>query len=231
VSMEKARIVEIFTPAGTGSQFGEVGSGYRIGSRLILTARHVVANALGAGNHDPSDAPLTEILADLRADDSVPRCRVRLLTDYQRGKDDAAVLWSDENLDVALLGVLTEKWSGPSQAAPAWTHILGVEAVPCTAVGFPSLDTEPDGSRESRQIFGQITPLTGAKAHRWAISVQGSMGRVPRTIRVAWSSGPRPRRRSPSTTASSSGSPPIPTVLDGGTFPTVEGQLGRTPHR
>ncbi|MFF3158653.1 serine protease [Streptomyces sp. NPDC057910] len=168
-------VIEIYEP-----QTGSVGSGYLISEDTALTARHVVEGAL------PGDGPLAppplenwkerlEGLARHR-----PHCRIRQL---RRGGQatfvDAIVVWWSPQFDVALL-VVTETTRrrhillhGPaSRSSPTWADVTGTDPVEVTAVGFPDRDVA-GRVRESRQIRGFVTPLSGVKSDRWVVQIEG----------------------------------------------------------
>ncbi|MFF5090445.1 HEAT repeat domain-containing protein [Streptomyces niveus] len=173
--LAERRVVEVYEPRG-----GTVGSGYLVAPRLVLTARHVVEAAL------PADIPLTPpthrataaALRSLASDR--PRCRVRPL---ERGGasafGEAVVVWWSAHYDVALLAAVdrvtpTEYPMG----ALAWADLSSADPVDVTAVGFPDADVTAE-VRESRQIKGIVTPLSGVKNDRWIIQIDGRIGTPP----------------------------------------------------
>ncbi|WP_190086390.1 S1 family peptidase [Streptomyces longisporoflavus] len=168
--------MEIYEP-----QTGSVGSGYLINDYTVLTARHIVQGAL------PDDGPLTPPpqrdvehgLVGLPR--SYPRCRIRPL--HRGGQvsfNDAVVAWWSSRIDVALLVITdTTGWetvragnSGAFGKLPMWADVTGGHPFEVTAVGFP--DGDVDGRiRESRQIKGFVTPLSGVKSNRWVVQIEG----------------------------------------------------------
>ncbi|WP_269857001.1 trypsin-like peptidase domain-containing protein [Streptomyces sp. RPT161] len=172
--LNEKRVVEIYEP-----QTGSVGSGYLINEYAVLTARHVVEGAL---RDDGPLAPpplenLGEGLEGLVRDH--PHCRIRQL--HRGGQatfDDAIVAWWSPQFDVALL-IVTDITKSRTQHGRdfddfdiMWADVTGTNPVEVTAVGFP--DSDVDGRvRESRQIKGFVTPLSGVKSDRWVIQIEG----------------------------------------------------------
>ena len=171
--LNEKRVVEIYEP-----QTGSVGSGYLINEYTVLTARHVVEGAL------PDDVPpaptprenLEEALDDLVRDH--PHCRIRPL--HRGGQAtfvDAVVAWWSPQIDVALLIVTDINGVDPQPRGfddfhIMWADVNGTDPVEVTAVGFP--DSDVDGRvRESRQIKGIVTPLSGVKSDRWVVQIEG----------------------------------------------------------
>ena len=150
--------MELYTPVVGGG--GQVGSGYRVGPDVALTAAHVVAAlpVWRVGEPVPTgvDAPGV--------------CWARPLG--ERGWVPAVVAWRDADKDVALLRL--------AQAAlpllagsppPRWGRVDGTEPVAVSAIGFPRAQERPDRVRDSEQMFGFIAPATTAKAGLCAVTV------------------------------------------------------------
>jgi len=135
------------------------GAGVVVGAGAVLTARHVVAGALGGGR------VLARVVRPGAATaDWVPM----------------RVLAEDAGWDVALLGVDEEKaaaggpgarWLAPGSVSPVVVR-LGTAAEPgCEAVGFPQAEVQraPDGSpvgtvRQSEQMTGTLLPAGQGEA-------------------------------------------------------------------
>ena len=170
--MEKRRVVEIYVPTD-----GAVGSGYLLTPSLILTARHVVAAILDdrgppeVGTHPP---------------DTTPACRVRPLASTAGTQfHDAWAVWWIDDTDAALLVTANSYPLGQSLPGIQWSDLPGSDPVEVSAVGFP--DAVVEGNvRESRQLLGRVAPFSGAKAGRWVVHAEGSLGEVPAGSRSVW---------------------------------------------
>jgi len=175
-------VAEIYCPAS-----GSVGSGYFLTSRLVLTARHVIAGAISnVGIPEiPTAAQVEELLQTLPEKHMV--CRVRSL-DAGRGKSflNAVPVWWSADADVALLALTTACSDQENNVPPiTWTNVPESEPIYVTAVGFPEADTK-EGIRESRQLSGQLVPLSGVKAGRFVIHVSGNIGKISPNIGSSW---------------------------------------------
>ena len=155
-------VAEIYCPASD-----KVGSGYFCTSRLILTARHVIAGAIS--NEGAPEilhaAQAEEILQTLAKNRMV--CRVRALKPGGGGTFlDAVPVWWSADADVALLALTTPCSDRGSDVPPiTWANVPESKSIKVTAVGFPEADTE-NGIRESRQISRLLNPLSGVKTGR-----------------------------------------------------------------
>jgi tetratricopeptide (TPR) repeat protein len=157
--VDLARVIELYAPAGEGAG-GQVGSGYLIGSQVVLTAAHVVVGLPGW--------PVDETLPTEVAGAGV--CSARLLG--ERDWVPAVVAWRDEDNDVAVLRLA---FGVPplmtASAEPRWGRVVGSEPVDVTAVGFPWAQERPDRARDTEQLVGFIAPAGMAKAHLYAVTV------------------------------------------------------------
>jgi hypothetical protein len=135
-----ARLVEVWAADAGGT--GRCGSGWVIGDRGIVTARHVVEPAL-----DQADGT----------------CQVRLATATATDDwIDATVLRSHASLDLTLLKVL-DPFPAAVQAVPLLVARLGDQVLDAEAVGFPDATTRPDGMRSPEQPSGRLMPAGGAR--------------------------------------------------------------------
>jgi hypothetical protein len=151
MAFDPARVVEVYSQDAAGKE--RVGSGYLVSNQIVLTADHVVAG-------------LPVQPADLSGSE---QCEVRPL-----GLADwlpAQVIRHDHARDVALLRLSGDWQLSAGSPPPGWGRLDGVEQVGCMAVGFPWAQARPDQVRDTEQLFGQIAPLTTAKAGRLAVNV------------------------------------------------------------
>ena len=134
MGVDRYRVCELYAagPDAEGS-----GSGYRLGDRLVLTARHVIAPALaGAGG------------------------RVLVRPVGVPGWLPARVEWDDADADAALAVIEDEGWRAPAgESVLRWGELAGSDPVPCAAVGFPWASVRPDRMRDTAHVYGQLAPL------------------------------------------------------------------------
>ena len=157
--MDTARVMELYAPAVEGGG-GQVGSGYRVGPDVVLTAAHVVAG-----------------LRTCQADEPVPDdvgapgvCVARPLGEQEWVA--AVVAWRDEGKDVAVLRLGPAAPPLPAGSLPPrWGRVDGLEPVAVNAVGFPWVQERPDRVRDTEQLFGFIAPATTAKTGLCAVTV------------------------------------------------------------
>jgi Trypsin-like peptidase domain len=138
------QVVEVITPPSPGQEEYRYGTGYRIGERLVLTARHLV------------DAEHATVRFGWQQPDSTLEVPAR-------------VAWRGLAVDVALLEL---EWPANAPELEVTAPVLGdvpfaPRALPFQAVGFPAHKArERDGPptlRDSDQVIGQIPALANAK--------------------------------------------------------------------
>ncbi|MDQ6945702.1 MAG: tetratricopeptide repeat protein [Actinomycetota bacterium] len=156
--MDIARVVELYSP-GEGAG-GQVGSGYLIGSEVVLTAAHVVVGL-----------PLWPVDETVPTEVAAPGvCSARPLG--ERDWVPAVVAWRDEVKDLAVLRLAFGVPPLPTAGAePRWGQVVGSEPVDVSAVGFPWAQERPDRVRDSEQLVGFVAPAAMAKAHLYAVTV------------------------------------------------------------
>ncbi|MEU0368788.1 tetratricopeptide repeat-containing serine protease family protein [Streptomyces sp. NPDC006283] len=154
--MDTALIAEVY--ATTGDSPWNCGSAYGVGPRLLLTAAHVVL---------VDGAPARTV-------------QVRLLNTLDYIECTVAWYRYDQNLDVALLRVSDPEQSLPSRCkAVRWGRLVtSAINTPVTAVGFPDVQRHSDGFRDTEQLSGRVSPLTGVKAGWYAVAVDDPPTRV-----------------------------------------------------
>ncbi len=160
MGVDTARVIELYTPA-VEDVGGQVGSGYRVGPEVVLTAAHVVAglSAWQAGEPVPADVGTPGV------------CWARPLR--EREWVPAVVAWRDEDKDVAVLRLAPAAPPLPAGSPPpGWGRVDGQEPVAVSAVGFPWAQEKPDRVRDTEQLIGFIAPAAMAKAGQWAVTVE-----------------------------------------------------------
>jgi tetratricopeptide (TPR) repeat protein len=154
--------MEIYSPA-VGNGGGQVGSAYRIGPAVVLTAAHVVASLPTW----PPDEPVPTRPGAAGA------CLARPLG--EPAWVPAVVAWRNEEKDVAALRLSPAVPPLPAGSPqPRWGRVEGLDPVKVTAVGFPRVQVRPDQARDAEQLIGFIAPATTLKAGRYAVTVQSS---------------------------------------------------------
>jgi tetratricopeptide (TPR) repeat protein len=146
MGVDRYRVSELYAagPDGEGS-----GSGYRLGDRLVLTARHVIAPAL-------TEASGQLLVRPVGMSEWLP----------------ARVAWQDVGVDAALVTVEYEGWRVPAgESVLRWGELTASDPVPCAAVGFPWASARPDRMRDTAHLYGQVAPLGQLKAGRLDLDV------------------------------------------------------------
>jgi tetratricopeptide (TPR) repeat protein len=162
---DRSPVVEIFNPARS-----KVGSGFLIGERLVLTARHVV------------DVGATGL-----------RCTGRRLS-LQPENDwielEVCYVGADPADDIALLEF--RRRPALPQAGPRTLPLGKVDrdetagGVPCSAVGFPFASARPAGVRDTHHLLGRIAVAGQVKADRLAVTVDTATPSVDDRTHVGW---------------------------------------------
>ena len=146
MGVDRYRVCELYA---AGPDVERSGSGYRVGDRLVLTARHVIAPALaGAGG------------------------QVLVRPVGVSGWLPARVEWHDADADAALIGIEEEDWQAPAgESVLRWGELAGSDPVPCAAVGFPWASARPDRMRDTAHLYGHLAPLGQLKQGRLDLDV------------------------------------------------------------
>ena len=146
MGVDQYRVCELYA---AGPDAEDSGSGYRLGDRLVLTARHVIAPALAGAAGRVLVRPV-----------GVP------------GWLSARVKWEDADADAALAVVEDKAWRAPTgESVLRWGELVGSDPVPCAAVGFPWASARPDAMRDTAHVYGQLAPLGQLKAGRLDLDV------------------------------------------------------------
>jgi len=147
--VDRRRLADV--RAGTAGQQRSGGSGYLVGSRLVLTCHHVVADKQGR---------------------PWPRLEVWLghPGDGPRRRAAAEVAWVHPDRDAALLQIEGEPFTGASPVR--WGWFVGSDPVPYTGLGYPEF-ADYESGRGVEQLGGMLPPL-GVGADSGLVLDQGS---------------------------------------------------------
>jgi Tetratricopeptide repeat len=134
MGVDRYRVCELYA---AGRDAAGSGSGYRLGDRLVLTARHVIAPAVARAGGQMLVRPVG-------VGEWLP----------------AWVEWENADADVALAVIEDEGWRAPAEESMLrWGELAGSDPVPCAAVGFPWASARPDRMRDTAHVYGQLAPL------------------------------------------------------------------------
>jgi Tetratricopeptide repeat/Anaphase-promoting complex subunit 5 len=146
MGVDRFRVCELYA---AGPDVERSGSGYRLGDRLVLTARHVIVPALAG----PSGQVL---IRPVGTKEWLP----------------ALVEWHDGDADAALLVIKDQAWRAPARdSVLRWGELTGSDPVPCAAVGFPWASARPDQMRDTAHVYGQLAPLGQLRQGRLDLDV------------------------------------------------------------
>jgi TPR repeat protein len=151
------RLVEVW--AEGPDEIGRCGSGWVVGWRGVLTARHVVDPVLTA-------SPMAGRASD--TDRRIPRgvCLVRRVGATGFGDwVDCEVLWLHPTLDLTVLRVAPhedQRWDPPQDPSPRLAG-LGERSLAGETVGFPDAEEKPSGERDTEHAVGRLLPLGGLR--------------------------------------------------------------------
>ena len=146
MGVDRYRVCEVYAE---GPDARSSGSGYRLGDRLVLTARHVIAPALAGPGGQVLIRPY-----------SVPWWM------------PARVEWADADADAALAVIEDGGWRVPAgESVLRWGELVGGDPVPCAAVGFPWASVRPDQVPDTAHVYGQLAPLGQLKQGRLDLDV------------------------------------------------------------
>jgi tetratricopeptide (TPR) repeat protein len=156
VRFEPDRVVAVWAP---GQPTGMVGSGYRLGDGLVLTAGHVVDHADGRA------------------------CEVRPLGTREWLATER--VWRGGHCDAALLRAPGADRGG--HPAELLGQVGGKERVGCRALGFPFAQARAEGEvRDTEDLAGEIAPLTGRESELLTVHIAGSVPTADRSGHSPW---------------------------------------------
>ncbi|MFK0265874.1 NACHT domain-containing protein [Streptomyces angustmyceticus] len=155
--LDAGRVVQVLTTCRAGP--GRRGSGYRVNGHAVLTAAHVVSDAVSV--------------------------RLRFFTeDGGTTEVPGEPVWADAATDVAVLRIAGDaRTGGPGPAEIPPVRFAGItQPVECEALGFPRFRLRPDTAstdrddptwyRDSHHARGTTTPLSYLRAGSLEITVE-----------------------------------------------------------
>ncbi|MFG2830634.1 trypsin-like peptidase domain-containing protein [Streptomyces sp. NPDC048434] len=155
--LDLRRVVQVVTTQRAGT--GRRGSGYRVSGQMVLTAAHVVSDAVSVKlRFFTEDGDTTELPGE--------------------------PVWADEAMDIAVLKIARDADAGALCAAEiSPVRFAGItQSVACEALGFPRFRLRPDTAstdrggpkwyRDSHHARGTTTPLSHLRAGSLEISVE-----------------------------------------------------------
>jgi tetratricopeptide (TPR) repeat protein len=145
VGLEKNRVVR--TAVSLGRDLYNLGSGYLIADRLVLTAAHVLMPAEGVLAQEGQAAEVERI---------------------DGAWEHATVAWVDAVRDVGVL-------SCPELRADSmvrWGRLAGSKRLDWDAVGFPVASIDPEKGRQPEHAFGWTSPISEGGAGRLALTIR-----------------------------------------------------------
>ena len=146
MGVDRYRVCELYAE---GPYAEGCGSGFRIGDRLVLTARHAITPALAGADG-----------------------RVLIRPVGVAGWLPGRVEWHDTGTDTALIAIDDQTWQPPAgQSVLRWGTLAGSDPVPCAAVGFPWASVRPDRIRDTAHLYGQVAQLGQLRHGRLDVDV------------------------------------------------------------
>jgi hypothetical protein len=145
------------------SSAGSVGSGYLVSERLVLTAWHVVRNAVNTNS------------------------AIALACYTGGGWVDVSCTWHVEGTDACLLTVNDPAWIPPEPTrALWWGRVVGDELVRCSAIGFPRVQTR-GRDRRLWTVVGTVTPGAAQRDALLAVTATNGAPRDDTGLPSGWS--------------------------------------------
>jgi hypothetical protein len=147
VGLEERRVVRTAASWAVDGDLYNLGSGYLIADRLVLTAAHVLGSAEGVL---PQAGQTVEV--------------ARIGGKWLR----ATVAWVDAPRDVAVLSCAGLRANGMVQ----WGRLAGSAPLDWGAVGFPVASVDRDKGRQPEHAFGRTSPISDIEVGRLALTVE-----------------------------------------------------------
>jgi uncharacterized protein len=151
------RLVEVW--AEGPDEIGRCGSGWVVGWRGVLTAKHVVDPIL-------TTSPAGDSASDPGRRITRGICLVRRVDVTGFGDwVNCEVLWLHPTLDLTVLKIAPDddqRWDPPKHACPRLAG-LGERALTAETVGFPDAEQKPSGERDTEHAVGRLLPLGGLR--------------------------------------------------------------------
>jgi tetratricopeptide (TPR) repeat protein len=147
VGLEERRVVRTAVPLAVGGDLYNLGSGYLIADKLVLTAAHVLEPAEGATVREGQEAEVARIGGEWQ---------------------EATVAWVDAKKDVALLACPDLQ----ADSMVRWGRLVGSKPLEWGAVGFPVASADDAAGRQPEHAFGRTSPISDLGAGRLALTIE-----------------------------------------------------------
>ena len=167
--MDESRVMEIWNPADE-----QVGSGYLIADRLVLTAYHVVKGIAVGENVEVRQLDRNGRTAWIKAQLAWPPGPVDVDERPER--------------DGALLRITEPAWQPPTAAPVRFGRIVGSERVPCIGLGFPHAVRRGTVS-DTMAVRGHVDPLHAMKSKMLTVHVDTGIVPRPQVRGSGWNGG------------------------------------------
>ena len=147
MGLEERRVLRTAASFAADEDLYNLGSGYLVADRLVLTAAHVLEPAEGVL---PQEGQAAEV--------------ARIGGEWQR----ATVAWLDVPRDVAVLACPGLRADGMVR----WGRLAGSAPLDWGAVGFPVASVDREKGRQPEHTFGRTSPISDSGAGRLVLTVE-----------------------------------------------------------